>query len=364
MPPPTSPYYQVQDTPTSGRGCFATQLIPTGTHLLSSSDLVYNIVFREYRREVCNWCFRYDQGDILAVRENPAALVWCSQECKDEWLRDTGTHGLEAFTAVEELAKKQAKGGQRQDLARPANPQPSSDNDKNGDTDTSPTVEQIEAAWQVAEEEARILVQARTCDGRLTKAQRRVLNNALNRNIESILANHAISGVLAASKRTGGGDEQWTTVEELYASSRPYISIEQLDDHISTYHHLLALLPLPLLPFCTPQVLMTTINRDAHNSFGIRSLDDDACEMFGYGTWPSASYWNHSCAPNISKRRVGRTWTFESSRDIQVGEELCITYLGGEEKELDLGQRRDTLWKAWKFVCGCTRCKVEGGKEE
>ena len=351
---PTSSLFDVQETPTSGRGVFATQLIPTGTQLLACSDLVYGLVFREYRREVCNWCFRYEQGDILPVRENRAALVWCTEECRDAWMEEHGKVGVDAFAAVEDLSRKQAKMVVKAEEEAGLLPTGSATA-----TAIQPTPEDIETAWIAAETTADLIRSARYSN-KPSKPERKAIAQALSSKIDSIVINHAISSLIASTSHPPA----WQTVQDLYASPQPYISTEQLQTHLTTYFQLLALLPLKLLPMCTRSTLITAIDRDAHNSFGIRSLDDDASEMFGYGTWPSASYWNHSCSPNILKRRVGRTWTFTTSRDVMEGEELCITYLGGEEEELDVKARRDMLWKAWKFVCGCTRCKVESQRIE
>jgi hypothetical protein len=347
---PTSSLFAVQETPTSGRGVFSTQLIPTGTQLLACPDLVYGIVFREYRREVCNWCFRYDQGDILPVRENRAALVWCTEECNEKWMQANGKAGVDAFAAVEDLARKQAKMVVKED------------EEDRGHLSTGsaapipplPTPDEIEAAWTLAETTADLIRCARYST-KPSKSQRKATAEALSHKLDSIVINHAISSLIASRSHPSA----WQTVQDLYASPQPYNSATQLDAHLTTYLQLLALLPLDLLPFCTRSTLITAINRDAHNSFGIRSLDDDASEMFGYGTWPSASYWNHSCSPNVLKRRSGRTWTFTTTREVKEGEELCITYLGGDEDELGVTERREMLWKAWKFVCGCTRCKLE-----
>jgi hypothetical protein len=150
----------------------------------------------------------------------------------------------------------------------------------------------------------------------------------------------------------------WSSVQALASDSRPYKSHAELTSHIHTYHALLSILPLPLLPYVTAATLTTALSRDSHNSFGIRSLNDDGCEYFGYGVWPAASYFNHSCDPNVHKRREGRKWIFCARRDVDAGEELCISYLSGEERNMRRGQRLDRLKKFWGFECGCERCKL------
>jgi hypothetical protein len=271
-------------------------------------------------------------------------MVWCSEECKAEWLAENHEDGLKAYDVVEDLNRKQAKSAAKEE----------EETESEASEEPELTVEEVQLAWSAAEKVGEMIRAARSTD-KPSKPQRKALSNSLSLKLDTIMINHAISGVIAASKHP----EQWETVEDLYAAPQPYPTRQHMQAHITSYHQLLALLPISLLPFCNRSIAMTTIDRDAHNSFGIRSLDDDASEMFGYGTWPSASYWNHSCSPNIKKTRNRRTWTFEAGRDIQEGEELCITYLGGDEKQLELRERREMLLKSWKFTCACTRCSSE-----
>jgi SET and MYND domain-containing protein len=149
----------------------------------------------------------------------------------------------------------------------------------------------------------------------------------------------------------------WADVLALAEDRTPYHSADDLDAFTRTYLQLLAILPLPLLPLTTAANLFILSSRDSHNSFGIRSLEDEGSEFFGYGCWPAASYFNHSCGPNVEKRRVARVWEFRAGRDIACGEELCITYLSGEERKLSRGKRIARLSRTWGFECACERCE-------
>ena len=70
-----------------------------------------------------------------------------------------------------------------------------------------------------------------------------------------------------------------------------------LKAHVCSYLQLLALVPTPMLPSVTATVCRQIMARDSNNSFGIRSLEDDGSEFFGWGVWPEASFFNHSCQP-------------------------------------------------------------------
>ncbi|RMZ79560.1 hypothetical protein DV737_g3408, partial [Chaetothyriales sp. CBS 132003] len=108
------------------------------------------------------------------------------------------------------------------------------------------------------------------------------------------------------------------------------------------------------------------VSRASHNAFSIRPTNDgeQSGEFLGYGVWPEASFFNHSCRPNVRKARKGRQWSFwvdEEQGVVEAGQELCITYLGGDEKELSVKERRQRLQVEWDFRCCCLRCVEEGG---
>ena len=69
-------------------------------------------------------------------------------------------------------------------------------------------------------------------------------------------------------------------------------------------------------------------------------------ENLGSAMYPSASYFNHSCDPNVAKVRQGRTVLFVTSKEVQAGEELCISY-GHTERQVE--ERRQVLRDWWGF---------------
>jgi hypothetical protein len=143
----------------------------------------------------------------------------------------------------------------------------------------------------------------------------------------------------------------------------PYRSHHDLEAHCQAFLQLYSLIPQELLGSCTSCVCRTLASAGSHNAFGIRAGSEDGEEYMGYGIYPSASYFNHSCSPNIIKRRLGRTWEFMAGRDIEKGEECCITYLGGDEEDLNVLERRARLSVVWNFECMCKRCTGEAKSE-
>lgn len=84
-------------------------------------------------------------------------------------------------------------------------------------------------------------------------------------------------------------------------------------------------------------------------------------ECLGYGVYPRASYFNHSCWPNT---------TFFKNPDLKVphmnfmtvwpiekeGEEVCISYI---DISAGLRDRRNTLLDKYFFHCTCERCMLQ-----
>lgn len=62
------------------------------------------------------------------------------------------------------------------------------------------------------------------------------------------------------------------------------------------------------------------------------------------------------CAPNVRKARNNRAMCFFTTRDVEVGEELCINYIDVKDRVLE---RRAELANNWYFDCACKRCGEE-----
>ncbi|KXH43708.1 hypothetical protein CNYM01_13082 [Colletotrichum nymphaeae SA-01] len=357
---PVSSLFEIRDTPTAGRAVFATRDVAAGTLLWRSDDLTLSVLLREYRREVCGQCFAYDYGRDLPIRDQTVGFAFCSGDCREMWKRETGEVGVQAWTEVSTLVnKKKNNGGSNNNGGGKAR-------DEMVDlTKPKPAAEEITQAWQATKGQAELIRTLRTAESSadngsnngvpITKQHRKALQKALQQPIDPDVMNFCVGSLVALYNHP----KRWEHVLSLAVDSTPYINTADLHAFTATYLQLLAVLPLPLLSLVTPESLFLISSRDNHNAFGIRSLEDEGSELFGYGCWPAASYWNHSCGPNIEKRREGRVWEFRAGRDIGKGEEMCITYLGGEEKKWSREKRVSTLKRNWGFECGCKRCEEE-----
>eukprot|EP00696_Hemimastix_kukwesjijk_P011216 gnl/Hemi2/2407_TR848_c0_g1_i1.p1 gnl/Hemi2/2407_TR848_c0_g1~~gnl/Hemi2/2407_TR848_c0_g1_i1.p1 ORF type:complete len:331 (-),score=43.83 gnl/Hemi2/2407_TR848_c0_g1_i1:170-1162(-) len=86
------------------------------------------------------------------------------------------------------------------------------------------------------------------------------------------------------------------------------------------------------------------------NGFGIWNSDNDC---YGYAIYPTSSFYNHSCDPNVGRVQVGTSLEFYTLRDILPNEELCISYI---DPRLTKDQRVSYLQQDYMFECGCERC--------
>jgi Zn finger protein HypA/HybF involved in hydrogenase expression len=359
--PPTLPrtnLFEVKDTPTSGRGVFATQTLPAGTSLLQTSLLPASVIVRNYKREVCAQCFIYQRGRNLKTRSTEIGHSFCSQECLQSWTADIGPAGVQAWIAIEGFIK--SKSTQKNGFS---NGTGNADEELPDINATRPNKEGIQIAWDSISSTAHFILEAR--NGSTRKPHRRALTSVLAISPSPDILSFLLSATLSRSNITllppseSVVGAEWETLLQLVPDSTPYATSQDLQIAMQSYLHLLALLPLSILPYATPEAFLLLAERDSHNSFGIRSLDDGGDEFLGYGVWPLASFFNHSCSPNVGKRRVGRAWDFWTSRSIAKGEELCISYMGGDEVDLDVVERRLRLSETWVFECGCERCGSE-----
>jgi hypothetical protein len=342
--PPSSALIAVQAIPGAGRGVLAQQTLPPNTHVLDSPRPAAHVIFRQYRKEVCAQCFGYDRGRNLAVKDTTTGKVFCSEAGRGDWTREEEGLGVGAWCALEEFVRAKSK-------AVVSTLSQCSVGDKPGEQD-------VLARWEEAEKIASLHRRVRSVDAsvKADKGHRRAMQNVCSQPVDPDILAYLLSGMISHRQ----DPERWDAeVETLAMDPEPYKDIADLEAHCNAFLQLVSIVPRDLLQSCTAQVCQTISNASSHNSFGIRAGGEDGEEYMGYSLYPEASYFNHSCLPNISKVRVGRTWQFRTAREVVEGEQLCITYLGGDEKDLTVEERRQRLKGVWGFECMCERCRNE-----
>ncbi|CAF4780029.1 unnamed protein product, partial [Rotaria sp. Silwood2] len=114
-----------------------------------------------------------------------------------------------------------------------------------------------------------------------------------------------------------------------------------------------------LQPYIIPSIIRSIIGKRLTNAYGIWSMDDESGGnkvSSGYSLYPSASFFNHSCNPNVINIEKGRKVIFKLLRNIKKDEELCINYDSFINDDFEI---RQNVLKEWFFDCLCERCVEE-----
>ncbi|KAJ1554484.1 hypothetical protein HK405_004937, partial [Cladochytrium tenue] len=136
---------------------------------------------------------------------------------------------------------------------------------------------------------------------------------------------------------------------------------------------------------------LALVCKEESNSYGLYTygLAGPTAPRQGYaiGLYSDASYFNHSCAPNVvhavreaqagaQAMIAGATtapdaanhdggcsepgeFRFFAVDEIAAGDELCISYVGVGEQQGDAARRRRILRKVFHFECSCELCTAE-----
>lgn len=158
----------------------------------------------------------------------------------------------------------------------------------------------------------------------------------------------------------------WEKIEMFHAEE-PWRDAYLLESATRAFLHLHCILPLPLLEkgHLTRATIEHLVAADAAYSFGVNQPDIDHERMIARGLWLDASFFNHSCAPNVSRRRAGRRRIFRATKNIRKGEVLCITYMRKlVSAKTTVNERRMKLLATFGFVCQCKHCKNEARENE
>ncbi|RKP29110.1 hypothetical protein METBISCDRAFT_31891 [Metschnikowia bicuspidata] len=268
------------------------QILPSGTTILTTGIPVGSSVVRPFRKEVCTWCFAYHDGKTLKYRidgkiyfYSSACLVVFSEYDPFHILRNTLIEGL--YLKCE---------GEIQDEEVPLTENLADVIQKRWDE---------VSAWKVAVKRLKISKRQKFYP---TVTAEDYAESNLYMDKEQTKNENELSKLLQSSE-----------VEKV--KKYPYILVS----YTSIYKFVRLVVPDCLLLWVNPNNIRSIIGRNLTNALGIWSSvteQDEEREYFGFGVHPSASYFNHSCDPNVQKLRVGNRYEFFASRDISPGEEL------------------------------------------
>jgi hypothetical protein len=316
--------FMIEKSPAEGAGmaCFAKKSLSDNEIVLQTREPVASVIVSVFRKEVCSWCYSYEFGTIHKFKlqtPNGRGIAWfCQASCRDSWRESVGDDGWNAIVAFEQGLK--STGG---DTSRPEN---------------SPCdLNEIEATWEKASQEGQKILATRHA-----KPHSVLKTSRLPPEVDIDDARFILAGLISFSK----SQVSLRQVMQLNPSMKPYLnSRNTLRAHISTYHYLLSVLPLasPVLPMTTPSNIVALITRDEGNTFGIWDQALAGHELFAYCLYPIASYFNHSCEPNIAKDQIGRMYEFRAKGEIAPTEELNVSYLGVAGETLGYKERQQKL---------------------
>jgi len=79
---------------------------------------------------------------------------------------------------------------------------------------------------------------------------------------------------------------------------------------------------------------------------------------YGRAVYPSASFFNHDCAPNCEsiQQGAGGLMVIVARQPVHAGTELCIKYI---DCDVPVSARRQELQRSYHFFCRCERCEAE-----
>ncbi|KFP39115.1 Histone-lysine N-methyltransferase SMYD3, partial [Chlamydotis macqueenii] len=84
------------------------------------------------------------------------------------------------------------------------------------------------------------------------------------------------------------------------------------------------------------------------------TISNGEMQDVGVGLYPSMSLLNHSCDPNCVIVFEGYQLLLHSIREIQIGEELTISYI---ESLMPTNERQKQLMRQYCFECDCLLCQ-------
>lgn len=347
-----SPFFAVSQTKYGGRGCYSYNDILAGTEVARVPIPLSSTILKEFKKEVCCWCFRYQGGRTMKHRleKGPLTLYFCSEYCVGRFHQyDVNNVCFDSLMIVEEHFRRQ-KG----------EPEPS---EPDGDIDDAIATEWAAVAlWE--EQIAKMKPSKRqTLIPHLTGAEYLDVKYIVGVLFQQY--KHASASLPSDYLCDIDGDAAEAFELAVFATldsneipkvrRYPYL----LHSYITMYKFVRLTCRPELQPYITIENIRNIIGRQLMNAFGIWLEVSDPREdkeFFGYAVYPSASMFNHSCSPNIVKTRVNNSVVFKTLRDIAAGEELCINY--GYTLEETVEVRRKDL-QEWFFECSCEQCEKE-----
>ncbi|KAK9457849.1 hypothetical protein V1511DRAFT_491030 [Dipodascopsis uninucleata] len=344
--------FRIAPTPYGGRGCYATEQIPARKLIHVAVTPFTSVIIRDFKKEVCAYCFKYDLGRTWKFKSE-GGLWFCTEECQSKWHSEEDPSGeiIEVFQDIDKTvatARKKAFKISATEMDHDFVPE-----------DFSFEPKDVEALWDQIEQLLRQPLDENPLHNQITKYKVLALEDVEYDSVRLV----AVAIVRMYQEKTGCCSLSFSSWERfMNLESHEFDLLNKLpallEVHIRVYIFLKEVMRSKYQELVKPSTVRYILGREAANAFGIWQLPlSIESECLGSAIFPSASYFNHSCNPNISKERVGRSMQFTTIRDIQPDEELCISY--GMLTDSPVQERQKLLSDQWYFSCSCSRCVRE-----
>lgn len=356
--------YNIRETSWGGRACFASHDMPEGTVVLRADDFTGSLIQYEFRKEVCHYCYHYSNGktlklrvaleDVLPVttkknawlrtnqkRFHGAGLWFCSEQCKTKYMSQPGI--VDLIEIYEILLDNYSK------MMKKHNPDDDHQKQLNS---VKISQEIINSRWQEVEQWMERI--------KCMKKSKQLLQLPIISEDEYTCCRF-VAETLFKIRSYDVVCDTMKSFWELQSNELSKLEEFPILLHFQelVYKTLYILLPDRMGSCFNTKIFRHIMGSEYGNAFGIWQEDesDDSREFFGYQVVPRASYFNHSCIPNLTKTRVGKTVIFTLNKPVSVDDELNIDYSG--VLDYPTVKRREFLKNTWFFDCQCARCKLE-----
>ncbi|KAL6944925.1 hypothetical protein ACO0QE_002367 [Hanseniaspora vineae] len=356
-----SQYYTIKKTSYGGRAVFASVDIPKGTRVLCCEKPLAHSINIDFKKECCYYCFSYFADErSLKFKILECDLWFCSEKCLDKFEQECkNKSGLfETFKELKTLFSLIQKKKKVPNLIH------CFDDDK-----INPTTLAIEESWDKINSEWIPSVDKL---GHNNNKKLQFLNLESFTEQEYTECRYVFQCltnlVEVCSKNTNQGTNLQKLFMELQSNELETItgSPHELFMHLKVFkicYVVLAHTKLSQKIKLSTKLFRHIMGSESANSFGIweidENLDSEDREFLGTSLYPEASYFNHSCFPNIDRKRDGSSLNFTTNMDVKKNEQLCVQYGGLVASKMPFQIRQQQLYEKWYFKCLCISCEKE-----
>lgn len=375
----------IETTEHGGRGYFSRDRILKDTQVLLCSSPFTFTIFRQFKKDVCSYCFKCDfykpcrfkiqldtfpvpkifenSPKILNIFKNKqptsamGGLFFCSELCKSNWLLNEDPLGLQIIVLdLIDKAISSKKRNKMNDVNTINCDKFRVVNEKDLNEIWNTEVDAFNSKVKITEKITIDTAEHDTCRLVAIVVVKKYLATCLEPTLVPDIKN--IYNIISDCRREISIFHDLQSNEIHLVRDFPGI----LDTHLKLFKFLkTVLLETPFAEILTPNLFRQIIGVEAGNAFGIWQSDNqEEAECLGSSIYTSASYFNHACASNIEKKRVGRSMEYISSTNIEKGQQLFISY--GMFNDMKVSERQSLYLRQWHFKCECIKCLDELNK--